>query len=39
MPAGIRFIESVLRLFLAMTGDPETAARRLRAVGYYLVGA
>jgi len=39
MPAGVRFIESVLRLIHAQTGDDETTARHFRAMGYYLVGA
>lgn len=40
MPAGVRFIESVLALIHAVTGgDDERSARAFRAVGYYLVGA
>jgi AcrR family transcriptional regulator len=39
MPAGIGFIESVLRLIHAESGDPELTARRFRIMGYYLVGA
>jgi AcrR family transcriptional regulator len=39
MPAGVRFIESILRLIHALVEDDELAARHFRAVGYYLVGA
>lgn len=39
MPAGVRFIESVLRLVRAAAADDESAARRFRALGYYLIGA
>jgi AcrR family transcriptional regulator len=39
MPAGIRFIESVLRVIHAKMQDPELTARHFRAIGYYLVGA
>jgi len=39
MPAGIRFIESVLRLLHAKMQDPELTARHFRALGYYLIGA
>jgi AcrR family transcriptional regulator len=39
MPAGVRFIESVLRLIHAQMGDDEMTARHFRAMGYYLVGA
>ena len=39
MPAGVRFIESILRLIHALVEDVELAARHFRAVGYYLVGA
>lgn len=39
MPAGVRFIEAVLRLVRAAAPDDETAARRFRALGYYLIGA
>jgi AcrR family transcriptional regulator len=39
MPAGVRFIESVLRLIHAATGDAELTARHFRAMGYYLIGA
>jgi len=38
-PSGVRFIESVLRLVHASTGDDELTARHFRAMGYYLVGA
>jgi AcrR family transcriptional regulator len=38
-PAGVRFIESILRLIHALVEDDELAARHFRAVGYYLVGA
>jgi len=39
MPAGVRFIESVLRLIHAQMGDDEMTARHFRAMGYYLIGA
>lgn len=39
MPAGVRFIESILRLIRAAAPDDETAARQFRALGYYLIGA
>lgn len=39
MPAGIRFIESVLRVIHYKMQDPELTARHFRAVGYYLIGA
>jgi AcrR family transcriptional regulator len=40
MPAGVRFIESVLRLIHgANGGDVELTARQFRAIGYYLTGA
>lgn len=39
MPAGVSFIESVLRLVRAAAGDDESAARQFRALGYYLIGA
>ena len=39
MPAGIRFIESVLRLLHAKMQDAELTARHFRALGYYLIGA
>ena len=39
MPAGIRFIESVLRVIHSTTQDPELTARHFRAIGYYLIGA
>jgi hypothetical protein len=39
MPAGIRFIESVLRVIHYKMQDPELTARHFRAMGYYLVGA
>ena len=38
-PSGVRFIESVLRLIHASTGDDELTARHFRAMGYYLIGA
>jgi len=38
-PTGVRFIESLLRLFRAIEPDPEKAARQFRVVGYYLIGA
>lgn len=39
MPAGVRYIESILRLIHAQTGDDELAARHFRVMGYYLAGA
>jgi len=39
MPAGVRFIESILCLVHALVEDEELAARHFRALGYYLVGA
>lgn len=39
MPAGVLFIESVLRLVRAAAPDAESAARSFRAVGYFLTGA
>lgn len=39
MPAGIRFIESVVRVIDAKMQDPELTARHFRAMGYYLIGA
>jgi AcrR family transcriptional regulator len=39
MPAGVRFIESILRLLHAQFGDDEATARHFRAMGYYLIGA
>ena len=40
MPAGVRFIERVLRLIHdANGGDVELTARQFRAIGYYLTGA
>lgn len=39
MPAGIAFIDRVIRLFdEACPGDPERAARLFRVAGYYLNG-
>ncbi|TMH00648.1 MAG: TetR/AcrR family transcriptional regulator [Betaproteobacteria bacterium] len=38
-PAGVRFIESILRLIRSLEPDPELAARQFRVVGYYLIGA
>src|SRR5690349_13578369 len=38
-PTGVRFIERVLAIFLAIEGDEELAARSFRTVGYYLMGA
>lgn len=38
-PAGVRFIESILRLVRAIQPDTELAARQFRVMGYYLVGA
>ncbi|MGZ5185854.1 MAG: TetR/AcrR family transcriptional regulator [Caldimonas sp.] len=39
MPAGVRFIESILRLIHPQTGDDELTARHFRVMGYYLAGA
>jgi AcrR family transcriptional regulator len=40
MPAGVRFIESVLRLISEVSGgDAQLLALQFRAVGYYLTGA
>jgi AcrR family transcriptional regulator len=39
MPAGVRFIESVLRLIHSATGDDELTARQFRVLGDYIVGA
>jgi len=39
MPAGIRFIESVLRVIHAKMQDAELTARHFRVIGYYLIGA
>ena len=38
-PAGVRFIEAILRLIHAQLGDDEATARHFRAMGYYLIGA
>jgi len=38
-PAGVAFIDAILRLVRAAAPDDETAARQFRAIGYYLVGA
>jgi len=38
MPAGIRFLESILRLIHSVIGDDELTARHFRVMGYYLVG-
>ena len=38
-PAGVRYIESILRLIRSVDPDPEHAARTFRLMGYYLVGA
>jgi AcrR family transcriptional regulator len=38
-PAGVRYIESILRLVRELEPDPELAARQFRLFGYYLVGA
>lgn len=38
-PTGVRFIERVLSIAIAITGDDETAARSFRTLGYYLMGA
>lgn len=37
-PAGVRFIERVLRIVRDATGNDELAARYFRAGGYYLMG-
>jgi len=39
MPAGVRFIEAVLRVIHWKMQDPELTARHFRALGYYLIGA
>jgi AcrR family transcriptional regulator len=39
MPAGVRFIEAVLRLMRSVIADDELAARHFRVMGYYLIGA
>jgi hypothetical protein len=39
MPAGIRFIESVVSVIDAKMQDPELTARHFRAMGYFLIGA
>jgi AcrR family transcriptional regulator len=39
MPAGVTFIERILRLVRSATPDDESAARQFRAIGYYLTGA
>jgi len=40
MPAGVRFIESILRLIHQVAGGrAELIAREFRTMGYYLVGA
>jgi len=39
MPAGVRFIEAVLRLMRSVITDDELAARHFRVMGYYLIGA
>lgn len=38
-PTGVRFIESVLTLFNAVSPNAEITAQRFRAIGYYLNGA
>ena len=38
-PTGVRYIDSVIAAIRAVEPDPEQAARRFRAVGYYLTGA
>jgi AcrR family transcriptional regulator len=38
-PAGVAFLERVLRLIEPVAGDDETLARQFRVVGYYLTGA
>lgn len=37
-PSGVRFIERLLAIVRAATGDDELAARYFRAVGYFLMG-
>lgn len=39
MPAGVRFIESILRLMRSVIADDELATRHFRVMGYYLIGA
>ena len=39
MPAGVLFIERIVRLVRSASPDAESAARLFRAVGYYLTGA
>ena len=39
MPAGVQFIESILRLIRSVQPDTGQAARNFRAMGYYLIGA
>jgi AcrR family transcriptional regulator len=39
MPAGVLFIESILRLVRAAAPDAESSARSFRAIGYFLTGA
>jgi AcrR family transcriptional regulator len=38
-PTGVRFIERLLSIAVAISGDEERAARAFRTLGYYLVGA
>jgi AcrR family transcriptional regulator len=38
-PAGVQFIEAIVRLIRAVEPDTERAARSFRAMGYYLIGA
>ena len=38
-PVGVRFIEHVLALVHAVTGDAEAGARQFRALGYFITGA
>jgi len=38
-PTGVRFIEKVLEIAYAITGEEESAARAFRSLGYYLMGA
>lgn len=38
-PTGVRFIEAMLGLVLAVVPDAERAARHFRVLGYYLAGA
>ena len=38
-PAGVRFLERVLAIVHDVVPDAEQAARRFRAIGYYLMGA